>query len=128
MGLSYRSVVPDRALTANHPSGSGMNPDEPGKDKTRKGTHHLPPDASAACSPITLEYAEELLLMASDGRCSVLDVSDVPKECPTGGYVYIYHSPELPYAWKNDDGYQWSEILHQMDLATAKGNKIDYWN
>ena len=38
-----------------------------------------------------------------------------------GGYVYIYHSPEMPYAWKNDDGYKWSEILHQMDMVTAKG-------
>ena len=38
-----------------------------------------------------------------------------------GGYVYIYHSPEMPYAWKNDDGYRWSEILHQMDMNTAKG-------
>ena len=66
--------------------------------------------------------------MAADGRCSVLDVSDVPKDCPTGGYVYIYHSQDQPYAWKTGDGYQWSEILHQMDLATAKGNKIDYFH
>ena len=35
-------------------------------------------------SPITLEYAEELLLMADTGRCAVLDVSEVPKERPTG--------------------------------------------
>ena len=42
----------------------------------------------------------------------------------TGGYVYIYHSQEMPYAWKNDDGYQWSEILHQMDMLTAKGLEI----
>ena len=41
-----------------------------------------------------------------------------------GGYVYIYHSPEMPYAWKNDDGYHWSEILHQMDMLTAKGTSI----
>ena len=41
----------------------------------------------------------------------------------SGGYVYIYHSPEMPYAWKNDDGYHWSEILHQMDMLTAKGKK-----
>ena len=43
----------------------------------------------------------------------------------TGGYVYIYHSPEMPYAWKNDDGYKWSEILHQMDMVTAKGKLIN---
>ena len=42
----------------------------------------------------------------------------------SGGYVYIYHSPEMPYAWKNDDGYHWSEILHQMDMLTAKGTSI----
>ena len=35
-------------------------------------------------SPITLEYAEELLLMVDTGRCAVLDVSEVPKERPTG--------------------------------------------
>ena len=35
-------------------------------------------------SPITLEYAEELLLMADTGRCAVLDVSEVAKERPTG--------------------------------------------
>ena len=29
----------------------------------------------------------------------------------------------MPYAWKNDDGYHWSEILHQMDMLTAKGKK-----
>ena len=38
--------------------------------------------------------------------------------------MYIYHSQEMPYAWKNDDGYQWSEILHQMDMLTAKGLEI----
>ena len=32
----------------------------------------------------------------------------------TGGYVYIYHSTERPYAWKQEDGYTWSEILHQV--------------
>ena len=37
-----------------------------------------------SCSPITLEYAEELLLMAYDGRCGVMDVSQVAKECPSG--------------------------------------------
>ena len=42
------------------------------------------PDPSQSCSPITLEYAEELLLMAYDGRCSVMDVSQVPKENPSG--------------------------------------------
>ena len=41
-------------------------------------------DPSQSCSPITLEYAEELLLMAYDGRCSVMDVSQVPKENPSG--------------------------------------------
>ena len=35
-------------------------------------------------SPITLEYAEEILLMADTGRCAVLDVSEVPKDRPTG--------------------------------------------
>ena len=42
------------------------------------------PPPSQSCSPITLEYAEELLLMAYDGRCSVMDVSAVAKECPSG--------------------------------------------
>ena len=37
-----------------------------------------PPDPAAACSPITLEYAEELLLMARAGRCTVMDLSEVP--------------------------------------------------
>ena len=41
-------------------------------------------DPAHSCSPITLEYAEELLLMAYDGRCAVMDVSAVPKECPSG--------------------------------------------
>ena len=31
----------------------------------------------------------------------------------------------MPYAWKNDDGYKWSEILHQMDMVTAKGKLIN---
>ena len=31
----------------------------------------------------------------------------------------------MPYAWKNDDGYHWSEILHQMDMLTAKGTYLD---
>ena len=115
-------------MTGNNQSGPGLHPDETAGDKARTGASKQHPDASAACSPITLEYAEELLRMAADGRCSVLDVSDVPKDCPTGGYVYIYHSQDQPYAWKTGDGYQWSEILHQMDLATAKGNKIDYFH
>ena len=41
-------------------------------------------DPAQSCSPITLEYAEELLLMAYNGRCAVMDVSQVPKECPSG--------------------------------------------
>ena len=28
--------------------------------------------------------------------------------------MYIYHSTERPYAWKQEDGYTWSEILHQV--------------
>ena len=42
-----------------------------------------------SCSPITLEYAEELLLMAYDGRCGVMDVSQVAKECPSGIHNHI---------------------------------------
>ena len=33
----------------------------------------------------------------------------------SGGYVYIYHSTDRPYAWKQEDGYTWSEILHQVN-------------
>ena len=33
----------------------------------------------------------------------------------------------MPYAWKNDDGYHWSEILHQMDMLTAKGSRYKYF-
>ena len=52
-------------------------------------------------------------------------ISNLYVNFPTaGGYVYIYHSKELPYAWSTDDGYQWSEILHQMDMVTAKGNSL----
>ena len=43
-----------------------------------------PVEAEQSCSPITLEYAEELLLMAYEGGCSVMDVSQIPKECPSG--------------------------------------------
>ena len=42
--------------------------------------------------------------------------------------MYIYHSESAPYAWRGEDGYSWTEILHQMELATAKGNKIDYFH
>ena len=41
-------------------------------------------DAAQACSPITVEYAEELLSMAAQGDCNVMDVSQIPKECPSG--------------------------------------------
>ena len=41
-------------------------------------------EAAQACSPITLEYAEELLSMAAQGDCNVMDVSQIPKECPSG--------------------------------------------
>jgi hypothetical protein len=34
------------------------------------------------------------------GRCSVLDVSSTAKERPCGGYVYIYHNKERPFAWQ----------------------------
>lgn len=45
---------------------------------------HIEPWRKESCSPITLEYAEELLLMAYDGRCGVMDVSQIAKECPSG--------------------------------------------
>ena len=41
-------------------------------------------EAAQACSPITLEYAEELLSMAALGSCNVMDVLQIPKECPSG--------------------------------------------
>ena len=34
------------------------------------------------------------------GRCSVLDVSSSAKERPGGGYVYIYHNKDRPFAWQ----------------------------
>ena len=45
-------------------------------------------EVDESCSPITLEYAEELLLMAYEGRCSVMDVSQIAKECPSGDQSY----------------------------------------
>ena len=46
-------------------------------------------EAAQSCSPITLEYAEELLSMASQGSCNVMDVSQIPKECPSGKQILI---------------------------------------
>ena len=43
------------------------------QEHTKTSVH----DPRAACSPITLEYAEELLLMAVNGKCVVLDVTQV---------------------------------------------------
>jgi len=119
-GKSRSAVLPDRTAVEE------MKEEAEQVEGKQRG--EPPIDATESCSPITLEYAEELLLMADTGRCAVLDVSEVPKERPTGGYVYIYHSTDRPYAWKQEDGYTWSEILHQMELATAKGNKIDYYH
>lgn len=52
-------------------------------------------EAAQACSPITLEYAEELLSMAAQGSCNVMDVSMIPKECPSGqtlvGFISLYN-------------------------------------
>ena len=58
--------------------------------KSRKPPAQCPrsEEVDESCSPITLEYAEELLLMAYEGRCSVMDVSQIAKECPSGDQSY----------------------------------------
>ena len=56
-----------------------------------------------SCSPITLEYAEELLLMAYDGRCGVMDVSQVAKECPSGIQNHIKLFLQLEFLF--NDGF-----------------------
>ena len=64
------------------------------KLKMRSVPDRGPEEADQSCSPITLEYAEELLLMAYEGHCSVMDVSQIAKECPSGE-VLIFSSDEL---------------------------------
>merc|ERR550517_1914670 len=89
-GKSRSAVLPDRTAVEE------MKDEAQVKVIQLEGKQRGEPpiDATESCSPITLEYAEELLLMADTGRCAVLDVSEVPKDRPTGGYVYIYHSTE----------------------------------
>ena len=56
-------------------------------------------EAAQACSPITLEYAEELLSMAAQGACNVMDVSQIPKECPSGQQTYSETSFYTPFRY-----------------------------
>ena len=68
------------------------------------------------------------MLQAKSGKHSVLDVSESVKQVPSGGCVYIYNNSAQPYRWKDGDGYRWSQILHQIDLVTSRGNKMDYYH
>ena len=79
-----------------------------------------------------MEQAEELMLIATTGKPlpEGLQIRDLPPNRPQGGTMYLIRTDDPsrkdPVTGLCTDGYNWVEILHQAELATTRGNNIDY--
>ena len=71
--------------------------------------------------------AEELMLMAKAGKSHPLGLQLVPAmpRGARGGTMYLVRTSTFQKEGGND-GYLWTEILHQSDLITTKENHLDY--
>ena len=82
-------------------------------------------------APLMMEQAEELILLATSGKPlpAGLQVRDAPPLRPIGDTMYLIKTrnpSHRDHSGLCSDGYNWIEILHQADLATTRGNSIDY--
>ncbi|QQP58029.1 Putative LOC101236297 [Caligus rogercresseyi] len=113
---------------------SSPGPSSRGERKSRspgpkgRNLNKLGPKAGANVKcPLSLEEAEELILLAATGRNLPTGVSLLgsPPQKPKGGQVYLHRSSTGQQEWR-EDGYQWAEILFQSSLPTTRGNTLDY--
>ena len=82
-------------------------------------------------APLMMEQAEELMILASTGKPlpEGLQIKEHPPHRPNGGTMYLIKASDPSSKDANglcSDGYPWVEILYQADLATPRGNSIDY--
>ena len=82
-------------------------------------------------APLMMEQAEELMLLATSGKPlpEGLQIRDMPPMRPQGGTMYLTRTSnpsQKDGSGLCSDGYNWVEILYQADLATPRGNSIDY--
>ena len=78
--------------------------------------------------------AEEVMLQAKACKGPFRVHARLPKK-PKGGTMFLIetqrffepqHQPKSDSKTSSQDGYMWTEILHQSDLITAKDNHLDY--
>ena len=74
------------------------------------------------------------MLQAKAGKGPFRVHARLPKK-PKGGTMFLIetqrffeqqHQPKSDSKTSSQDGYMWTEILHQSDLITAKDNHLDY--
>lgn len=77
--------------------------------------------------PLMIEQAEELMLMAKTGKTDNMGLRIIEKmpHTPRGGTMFLLKTTTFDKEGQND-GYMWTEILHQSDLITSKENHLDY--
>ncbi len=74
-----------------------------------------------------IEQAEELMLLAKTGKVlppGLQVLTSMPVR-PKGGTMFLILTKTFQRS-DTQDGYLWTEILHQADLVTSKGNSLDY--
>ena len=75
-----------------------------------------------------IEQAEELMLLAKSGKIHPimgLRVINAMPKTPGGGTMFLLRTATFDKDGAQD-GYLWTEILHQSDLITSKENHLDY--